>query len=88
MVFGFSTIIAFAIGLIALYILGKILVVPVRILTKLIINGIVGRITLLIVNLVGGLIGISIAITPVTALIAGFLGVPGVVLLLIIQLIA
>lgn len=88
MVFGFSTIIAFAIGLIALYILGKILVVPVRILTKLIINGIVGGITLVIVNLVGGLIGISIAITPVTALIAGFLGVPGVVLLLIIQLIA
>ena len=88
MVFGFSTIIAFAIGLIALYILGKLLVVPVRILTKLIINGIVGGITLVIVNLVGGLIGISIAITPVTALIAGFLGVPGVVLLLIIQLIA
>lgn len=88
MVFGFSTIIAFAIGLIALYILGKLLVVPVRILTKLIINGIVGGITLLIVNLVGGLIGISIAITPITALIAGFLGVPGVILLLIIQLIA
>lgn len=88
MVFGFSTIIAFAIGLVALYILGKLLVVPVRILSKLIINGIVGGITLLIVNLVGGLIGISIAITPVTALIAGFLGVPGVVLLLIIQLIA
>lgn len=88
MVLGVNTIIAFAIGLVALYILAKVLVVPVKIISKLIINGIVGGITLVIVNLIGGIIGISIAITPVTALIAGFLGVPGVVLLLIIQLIA
>lgn len=88
MVLGVNTIIAFAIGLVALYILAKVLVVPVKIISKLIINGIVGGITLVIVNLIGGIIGISIAITPVTALIAGFLGVPGVVLLLIIQLIS
>ena len=71
----------------ALYILCKILVVPAKIIFSLIINGIVGGIILLIVNLLGGIVGISIAITPVTALIAGFLGVPGVILLLILQII-
>lgn len=84
---GLSTIIAFTVGLIALYVLGLLLVVPIKIIVKLVINGMIGGITLLIVNLIGGLIGITIGINPVTALIAGFLGVPGVILLLIIQLI-
>lgn len=88
MILGVNSIIAFIIGLIALYILAKVLVVPVRIISKLIINGIVGGITLIIINLIGGIIGVSIAITPVTALIVGFLGLPGVLILLIIQAIA
>ena len=84
---GFSSIVAFAVGIVALYVLGLLLVVPIRIIIKLVINGIIGGLTLLLVNLVGGLFGLSIGINPVTSIIAGFLGVPGVVLLLIIQLI-
>ncbi len=40
-----------------------------------------------ILNILGTGIGVSIAINPVTALIAGFLGVPGVILMLILQVI-
>ena len=80
-----STIIAFAVGLIALYVIGLLLVIPIKIILKLIINGIIGGITLLLVNFIGGFIGLTIGINPVTAVIAGFLGLPGVVLLIIIQ---
>lgn len=87
MALGFSTIIAFALGIVLLYVLGLLLVIPIKVILKLIGNALVGGLILVVVNLVGGLFGISIGINPVTAIIVGFLGVPGVVLLLIIQLI-
>lgn len=81
----FSVILAYAFGLILLYLIGMILVIPVKIIFKLIINGILGGIILFLVNIVGGLVGLSIVINPLNALIAGFLGIPGVILLLILQ---
>ncbi|SDY99311.1 inhibitor of the pro-sigma K processing machinery [Proteiniborus ethanoligenes] len=80
-----SVILAYAGGLILLYFLGWLLIIPIKYLLKLIINGITGGILLLLVNLLGGFVGISVAINPVTALIAGFLGVPGVILLIVLQ---
>ncbi|MFZ5974904.1 MAG: pro-sigmaK processing inhibitor BofA family protein, partial [Bacillota bacterium] len=58
-----------------------------KVLMKFLLNGVIGGLMLWILNLVGGYIGISVVINPVTALIAGFLGVPGVVLILLLQVI-
>lgn len=80
-----SVILAYAVGLVLLYFIGWILIIPIKYLIKLIINGIIGGILLLLVNLLGGFIGIHIAINPLTAVIAGFLGVPGVILIIILQ---
>ena len=80
-----SLILAYACGLIVLYIIAKLLVVPVKIIWKLIVNALVGGITLLLVNFFGGFLGINIGINIVTALVAGILGFPGVVLLIIAQ---
>lgn len=82
-----SVVLAFGVGLIILYILGWLLIVPLKYLTRLIINGVVGGILLLVVNFFGGYIGLHIGINPVTALIAGLLGVPGVIMLIILQFI-
>ena len=79
------TIFSFIIGLILLYIVGLLLVVPIRILIKLLINGLIGGVLLFFFNLVGGIFGLSILINPLNAIIAGFLGVPGVILILILQ---
>lgn len=46
-------------------------------------NGIVGGITLWVVNLLGAVLAFHINITVVSALIAGFFGVPGVVVLIL-----
>ena len=80
-----GTLLAFIFGLFLLYIIGLLLVVPIKIIGKLIINGILGGILLLIFNLIGGIIGLNLVINPVTAIVAGFLGIPGVILLLILQ---
>jgi len=80
-----AAIIAYAIGLILLYVIGRILIVPLHMILKLIYNGIVGGIVLIALNFVGGYVGLHIAVNPITALLVGFLGIPGIILLLIIK---
>lgn len=82
---GLNTVFYYAIGLLLLYILGLILVWPIKKIVKLIVNGILGGITLLIFNFIGKYFGLSLAINPLNAIIVGFLGVPGVILLLVLQ---
>lgn len=81
----YSIIIAYAFGLILLYIIGRILFMPIKLILKLVYNGIIGGIMLWLLNLVGGYFGLSVAINPITALIAGFLGIPGIVLLVVLK---
>ncbi len=81
-----SMLFSFAIGLALLWFICKILMVPIKIMWKLVINAIAGALLLLVVNFVGGLIGLSIPITPISALVAGVFGIPGVVLLVILQI--
>ncbi|MDA8234472.1 MAG: pro-sigmaK processing inhibitor BofA family protein [Clostridia bacterium] len=82
-----NAIIAFGLGLVLLYVVGSVFATPARIIGKLILNGILGGIILWIINILGGGFGIQIAINPLTALIVGFLGIPGILLLLILQVI-
>ncbi|MGL4571028.1 MAG: pro-sigmaK processing inhibitor BofA family protein [Clostridium sp.] len=70
------------IGLVILYVLIKLLKWPI----KLLLNGIVGVVMLYIVNLIGAGFGFHIAINIINALIAGILGIPGVIILIIFQL--
>ncbi len=73
----------FLIAIVGMVIVVKLFSWPLKILGKLILNGIFGVLLLLLVNFIGGYVGITIAINAVTALIAGFLGVPGVLFLII-----
>ena len=81
----FDVVIAYAVGLLLLYVVGWLLLTPIKLLLKFLMNGVIGGLMLLVLNLVGGSIGVSVMINPVTALIAGFLGVPGVILILLLQ---
>ena len=77
------------IGIVALFLCIKLLKWPIKIL----INGIIGVVLLYVVNIITanlGVIGIHanfvLPINPITALIAGFLGIPGVVVIALIVL--
>lgn len=73
----------FLIAIAGMVILVKLFSWPLKVLGKLILNGVFGVLLLLLVNFLGNYVGINIAINAVTALIAGFLGVPGVIFLII-----
>lgn len=81
----YAAILAYAFGLLLLYVVGRVLIMPLKIVIKLVYNGLIGGIVLLLINFIGGHVGLHIALNPVTALVVGFLGVPGVVMLLILQ---
>ncbi|MDI3481121.1 MAG: inhibitor of the pro-sigma processing machinery [Tepidanaerobacteraceae bacterium] len=81
----YSAVLAYAFGLILLYMVGRVLLAPIKIVLKLIYNAIIGGIVLVILNFFGSYFGLSIAINPITALLVGFLGVPGIVLLIIVK---
>ncbi len=76
-----SFVIAFAVGILVLCLIGKIVSLPMHILWKLISNSVIGAVMLWVVNL----FGVGIEITFLKALIAGALGIPGVLGLVIYQ---
>ncbi|AKN33167.1 sigma-K factor processing regulatory protein BOFA [Clostridium carboxidivorans P7] len=76
----------FLIAILGLYILVKIFSWPLKILFKLVINAVLGAVLLIIVNIVGSYFNFYIGINAITALIAGFLGIPGVIFLIIFKL--
>ncbi len=71
----FELITAFAVGIIVLCLIAKIISIPAKILWKLITNSLVGAVMLWIVSL----IGLQVKINFFTALIAGVFGIPGVI---------
>lgn len=64
----------------------KIIFGSLKKIIGLVINGILGVILLTIFNYFGALFGVTIGINLLTALIAGILGVPGVILMVLFQL--
>lgn len=77
---------AYVFGLLLIYLIARVLVLPVRIVLRLVYNALVGALLLAFVNFIGSyIIGIYLPVNPVTALVAGFLGIPGVVLLIALQ---
>jgi inhibitor of the pro-sigma K processing machinery len=80
-----NLVIAFIFGLLLLYLLVRVLYLPLRIFLKLLGNALVGGILLAIFNAVGSLWGLTIGINVFTAFLTGILGIPGIILLLILQ---
>lgn len=67
-------------------IIGRIFIVPIKTIVKLVINSILGALLLYIINLIGEIWGIHIGINFVTAIIVGILGIPGATLLTILTI--
>lgn len=81
-------IVAFLFGVLAIYILVRLLYFPARVFLKVAGNMVIGGLLLVIFNVLGGLWGIYIGINVFTAAIAGFFGAPGIVMLLVLQMIS
>ena len=77
---------SFAVGLALICLTGYLLLVPMKLLWRLLAGGVRGALALMLVNLVGALFGFSVSVNPFSALAVGFLGLPGAVLVVLLQL--
>ena len=75
--------VAYAVGIVLILVLGRILVFPLKVVLKLVYNGLIGGLALWLVNLIGAPLGFILPITVWTALPVGLLGIPGVALLIL-----
>ena len=77
-----TEILAFLGAMIVLFIILKIISLPIKLLIKLLINALIGGVILFLINLTGLIV---IDITWISALIVGFLGIPGVIIVIILH---
>lgn len=67
-------------------IIGKIFIVPIKWILKLIFNSILGGVLIYIINIVGTTWGFHIGLNFYTSILIGILGIPGAVFLILIKL--
>jgi len=71
----------FIIGVAVLFIILKILSMPMKLIIKFVINAIIGGIVIYVLNL----FGIGLVVNWISGLIIGFLGIPGVIIVAVLQ---
>ena len=81
-----STILVYVLAVLGICLIAKIFSAPIKIIMKLLINALVGGIALIVINFIGGFFGFHIDLNFISALITGALGVPGIIILLILQM--
>lgn len=69
-----------------LFIFGKLFIIPIKKILKLLLNSILGGFLIYIINIIGAMWNFHIGLNIITAIFVGLLGVPGTVLLTIIKL--
>lgn len=74
---------AYTAGLMMIYLFGKLLLVPFKILLRLLVNSIAGGVALMLINIAGGIFGLALPVNILTSLFAGTLGIPGILGMLI-----
>jgi inhibitor of the pro-sigma K processing machinery len=78
-------VLAWVAGILIVLALGKVLLLPMKVILRLIINGLLGGLAIFLINLLGQPIGFFIPLNIVSALVAGILGLPGIILLVILK---
>ena len=78
-------LLAYGFGIVLLYVVGYLLLAPLKVIFKLIVNSLLGGAAVLIINFLGDFVSIHIPLNAITAIITGFLGIPGVILLMLID---
>jgi inhibitor of the pro-sigma K processing machinery len=78
-------VMVYAFGLFLIYVVAYIFYVPLQCAMRLLTSILLGGGLLWVANILGSKLGFSVAINPITALVSGTLGIPGVVLLVALK---
>ena len=82
-----NTVLLLALAVIVVIVLIRVISAPIKLIFKLLINTVIGFAILFLVNLIGQNFGITIETTWLHALIVGTFGIPGVIVLILLQFI-
>ena len=78
---------SFLIPVVLVILVLRLMAAPLKLAVKLVINSLGGLTCLWLRNWISGFTGIVFPINAVTAAVAGFLGLPGIILLAVVQLV-
>ena len=81
-----ENIIAFLASICVIFIVGRLFLVPLKKILKILLNSVIGGILLYILNLIGGTFNFYIGINIFTCIMTGLLGVPGIICLIIVKI--
>lgn len=80
-----DSILFIIVAVILLFLLVKLISAPVRLAVKLGLHALMGFVALFLFNFFGSTVGLTLELSWLNAIVTGLLGVPGVVVLLLIQ---
>lgn len=83
----FNNVVAFLACIIFLFIFGKIFIIPLKNILKLVLNSVIGGLFIFLINTIGSSFGFHIGLNLITSIFIGLLGLPGAGLLVILQII-
>lgn len=69
-----------------IFIFGRIFIVPIKKVLKIVFNSILGGVAIYLINLIGVGFSFHIGLNFITSIVIGILGLPGAVCLVIIKL--
>ncbi len=78
---------SFLVALIVLFLVLKIIAAPIKIIIKLMLNALAGGVVLFLINMIGAGLGFVLDINWITSLIVGIFGMPGVILVILLQIV-
>ncbi len=81
-----NNVLIYSACIILLFIFGRIFVLPLKSVLKLVFNSILGGLVIWIINIIGGAFNFHIGLNIVTSILIGILGIPGAILLIILKL--
>lgn len=81
-----NTIIVYLACICFLFIFGRVFILPLKSIVKLILNSILGGVMIYVINVVGAMFEFHIGLNYVTVILVGILGVPGAFLLTALKL--
>ncbi len=70
-----------------LFVFGRVFIVPIKKVLKLVINSVLGGIAIFLINLIGANFGFHIGLNILTSILVGILGLPGAICLVIVKLV-
>ena len=71
-------------SLILIFLLGKALLIPLKVILRLLANSMMGAVLIIVINYIGMNFGILIPINVVNSITVGVLGIPGAIMLLLL----